>query len=56
VADATAAVRAALRAADPGLPVAGLRPLSWLVERAVASRRLVLGLLAGFAAFSPTIP
>lgn len=46
-----AAVRTALRSADPNLPVADFRTMDQLVDRAVFARRLVAMLLAGFAAF-----
>jgi len=45
-------VREALRTADPALPLAGLRPLSTLVDRAVSPRRFFLFLLGCFAIFA----
>jgi predicted permease len=46
-----AAVRTALRSADPDLPAGDFRTMDELVDRAVFARRLVAALLAGFAAF-----
>lgn len=46
-----AAVRAALRSADPNLPAAEFRTMDQLVDRAVFARRSVVALLTGFAAF-----
>jgi predicted permease len=46
-----AAVRTALRSADPNLPAAEFRTMDQLVDRAVFARRFVVVLLAGFAAF-----
>ncbi len=46
-----AEVRAALRAVDPLLPVADLRPLEGLVAHALASRRFLMSLLIGFSGF-----
>jgi predicted permease len=46
-----AAVRTALRSADPNLPAAEFRTMDQLVDRAVFARRLVAVLLAGFAVF-----
>jgi hypothetical protein len=45
-----AAVRAALRSADPNLPAAEFRTMDQLVDRAVFARRSVVALLTGFAA------
>lgn len=42
-------VRAALRAADPGLPVSDAQALDELVDRAVSPRRFVLYVLGAFA-------
>jgi putative ABC transport system permease protein len=39
-----------VHAMDPALPVADLRPMEAVVSRAVAERRMVMGILAGFAA------
>jgi predicted permease len=44
-----AAVRSALRSADPGLPVSDPQPLSELVDRAVSPRRFILQVLGAFA-------
>ena len=44
-------LRAALKRADPGLPVAEFRTMEQLVDRSVFTRRIVVRLLAGFAAF-----
>ncbi len=46
-----AAVRTALRSADPDLPAAEFRTMDELVDRAVFARRSVVVLLIGFAAF-----
>ncbi len=46
-----AAVRTALRSADPNLPAAGFRTMDDLVDRAVFARRFIVVLLIGFAAF-----
>ena len=46
-----AAVRTALRSADPNLPAAEFRTMDELVDRAVFARRSVVVLLIGFAAF-----
>ena len=45
-------VRTALRSVDPTLPVTDLRPLSWLVDRAVSPRRFFMSLLVAFAVFA----
>lgn len=45
------AIRAALQRADPGLPVVEFRTMEQLVNRSVFTRRTVVQLLAGFAAF-----
>jgi predicted permease len=42
-------VQAALRAADPALPVAEYQPLDALVEHAVSPRRFILTILGAFA-------
>jgi predicted permease len=47
-----AAVRAALRPMDPALPLTEVRVLEELVAQSVAPRRLVAGLLGGFAVFA----
>jgi predicted permease len=44
-------VRAALRRADPNLPVAHFRTMQELVDRSVFARRFVVMLVAGFAVF-----
>jgi hypothetical protein len=44
-------VRAALRRADPTLPVANFRTMQELVDRSVFARRFVVMLVAGFAVF-----
>lgn len=49
---AAAGVRGALLAADATLPMDDLRPLAWLVDRAVSPRRFVASLLGGFALFA----
>ena len=46
-----ASVRAALRRADPNLPVAHVRTMQELVDRSVSARRFVVMLVAGFAVF-----
>jgi predicted permease len=46
-----AGVRAALRRADPNLPVAHFRTMQELVDRSVFARRFVVMLVAGFAVF-----
>ena len=46
-----AGVRAALRRADPNLPVATFRTMEELVDRSVFARRFVVLLVAGFAVF-----
>jgi predicted permease len=46
-----AAVRTALRSADPNLPAADFHTMDQLVDRAVFARRSVVALLTGFAAF-----
>ena len=46
-----ASVRAALRRADPNLPVANFRTMEQLVDRSVFARRFVVMLVAGFAVF-----
>jgi hypothetical protein len=46
-----AAVRTALRSADPNLPAAEFRTMDELVDRAVFARRSVVVLLTGFAVF-----
>jgi predicted permease len=46
-----ASVRAALRRADPDLPVANFRTMEDLVDRSVFARRFVVLLVAGFAMF-----
>ena len=46
-----ASVRAALRRADPDLPVANFRTMQELVDRSVFARRFVVMLVAGFAVF-----
>jgi len=46
-----ASVRAALRRADPDLPVAHFRTMQELVDRSVFARRFVVMLVAGFAVF-----
>ena len=46
-----ASVRAALRRADPNLPVASFRTMEELVDRSVFARRFVVMLVAGFALF-----
>ena len=46
-----ASVRAALRRADPNLPVANFRTMQELVDRSVFARRFVVMLVAGFAVF-----
>jgi predicted permease len=46
-----ASVRAALRRADPNLPVAHFRTMQELVDRSVFARRFVVMLVAGFAVF-----
>lgn len=46
-----ASVRAALRRADPNLPVAHFRTMQELVDRSVFARRFVVLLVAGFAVF-----
>ena len=51
-AEAAAGVRSALLAADATLPTDDLRPLAWLVDRAVSPRRFVASLLGGFALFA----
>lgn len=43
------AIRAAVREVDPRIPFNDLQPLERLVDRAVASRRFVTGMLVGFA-------
>jgi putative ABC transport system permease protein len=43
------AIRSIIHALDPGVPVYDAHLLSALVERSVASRRFVMGLLSGFA-------
>ena len=45
-----ASVKATLRALDPTLPVADLRPMRDLVDRAISPRRFFVSLLSGFAA------
>jgi putative ABC transport system permease protein len=47
-----AGVRAALRRADPNLPVAHFRTMQELVDRSVLARRFVVMLVAGFAMFA----
>jgi ABC-type antimicrobial peptide transport system permease subunit len=47
-----AAVRNAIRPIEPNLPANEFRTLTQLVDRAVSSRRFVVMLLAGFAAFA----
>jgi putative ABC transport system permease protein len=42
-------VGAALRAADPALPVGDYQPLDAIVDRAVSPRRFILQILGGFA-------
>jgi len=46
-----ASVRAALRRADPSLPVAHFRTMQELKDRSVFARRFVVMLVAGFAVF-----
>jgi predicted permease len=46
-----ASVRAALRRADPTLPIAHFRTMQELVDRSVFARRFVVRLVAGFAVF-----
>jgi predicted permease len=50
-ADLVAAVRAALKAVDPNLPVTEFRTMRQLVDQSVFPRRSVVLLLAGFAGF-----
>jgi predicted permease len=45
-------IQEALKPLDPNLPMAGLRTLQTLVDRAVSPRRFVVVLLGGFAAFA----
>lgn len=45
-------LRTALRRVDPTLPFDDLRPLSWLVERAVSPRRFLTTLSSAFAGFA----
>lgn len=47
-----ASIIAVLKNIDPTLPVDGLRPLAWFLDRATFSRRFVISLLGGFAAFA----
>jgi predicted permease len=47
--DASALIRHAVRAQDPGLPVRDLMPLGDVVGASLASRRFALGLAASFA-------
>jgi predicted permease len=47
-----ARIQEALKPLDPNLPMAGLRTLQTLVDRAVSPRRFVVLLLGGFAAFA----
>ncbi|HSD27137.1 MAG TPA: ABC transporter permease, partial [Vicinamibacteria bacterium] len=49
---AAAAMRQSLRAADPGLPLYGLRPLDEIVADRSAGRRLAAQLIAVFAALA----
>jgi predicted permease len=46
-----AGVRAALRRADPALPVADIRTMEELIDHSVFARRFVVLLVAGFAGF-----
>jgi predicted permease len=48
----TSAVRAALSSVDPNLPLQNPQTLTVLIEQNVADRRLVMSLLAGFAALA----
>jgi putative ABC transport system permease protein len=50
VAQLAPAVRGIIRAADPDLPIYGLRPMTEVVDRTTASRRMQIQVLAGFAA------
>src|SRR5262249_48915027 len=45
------AIRASLKRADPGLPAIEFRTMTQLVDRSVFARRIVVRLLAAFAAF-----
>jgi predicted permease len=47
-----AAVRAEIKAIDPGIPANEFRTLQQLVDKAVSPRRFVVILLAGFSAFA----
>ena len=44
-------IRAALKRADPGLPAVEFRTMEQLVDRSVFTRRIIVRLLAAFAAF-----
>ncbi len=48
----TTAVRTALREVDPDLPLLNAQPLTALIDQAVAERRLIMTLLAAFAALA----
>jgi len=51
VASLTRSVRAALRRADPGLPIPAFHTMQQLVDRSVFARRFVVLLVGGFALF-----
>ncbi len=46
------AVRAAIREVDRQMPVAEVQPMTWFVDRAMASTRFALALIATFAAIA----
>jgi predicted permease len=46
-----ASIRSALQRVDPNLPLAGFRTMRELVDHSVFARRIVVRLVAGFAAF-----
>ena len=47
----TSSVRAALRRADPSLPIPDFHTMEQLVDRSVFARRFIVQLVSGFAAF-----
>ena len=51
-ADVAPAMRAALREADPSLPVANVRPMGDVISGSISSRRFVLTLMGAFAALA----
>ncbi|HEY2431938.1 MAG TPA: ABC transporter permease [Vicinamibacterales bacterium] len=50
VAQLAPAISGIIRAADPDLPIYGLRPMTDVVDRTTASRRIQIQVLSGFAA------